>query len=124
MAVQNAPFTPGSGSTTQFTEMYSYTIAGQPNKKRLQATLTGPFTANLDAAYTYDTEGKMTSVSYPNAGPTYTYSFDSIGRPTGLTDQNNYAAVSGVQYGGSCAPANELASLSYFGITESRCYNT
>src|ERR1700730_18534614 len=29
----------------------------------------------------YDTEGKMTSVSYPNAGPTYTYSFDSIGRP-------------------------------------------
>ena len=81
-------------------------------------------TYNLNAAYTYDTEGKMTSVSYPNAGPTYTYSFDSMSRPIGLTDQNNYAAVSGVQYGGSCALANQLSSMSYFGVTESRCYNT
>ena len=63
-------------------------------------------------------------MSYPNAGPTYTYSFDSLSRPIGLTDQNNYAAVSGVQYGGSCALANQLSSMSYFGATESRCYNT
>jgi hypothetical protein len=106
--------------------MYSYTIAGQPNKKRLQANLTATaypypvYTANLDASYTYDTEGKMTSVSYPNAGPTYTYSFDSLSRPTGLTDQNNYAAVSGAQY----APSNQMLSLNYFGVTESRTYNT
>ena len=46
----------------------------------------------------------MTSVSYPNVGPTYTYSFDSMSRPTGLTDQNNYAAVSSVQY----APSNQM----------------
>ena len=130
VAVQNAQFTPGSSNPTEFTEMYSYTIAGQPNKKRLQTNLTAlaypypVYTANLNAAYTYDTEGKMTSVSYPNAGPTYTYSFDSISRPIGLTDQNNYAAVSGVQYGGSCALANQLSSMSYFGVTESRCYNT
>jgi RHS repeat-associated protein len=131
VAVQNAQFTPGSSNPTEFTEMYSYTIAGQPNKKRLQTNLTATaypypvYTANLDAAYTYDTEGKMTSVSYPNAGPTYTYSFDSMSRPIGLTDQNNYAAVSNVQYGGgSCALANELSSMSFFGVTESRCYNT
>ena len=60
----------------------------------------------------------MTSVNYPTtysyiypnlvatAGPTYTYSFDAMSRPIGLTDQNNYAAVSGVQYGGACAQAN------------------
>ncbi len=130
VAVQNAQFTPGSSNPTEFTEMYSYTIAGQPNKKRLQTNLTAlaypypVYTANLDAAYTYDTEGKMTSVSYPNAGPTYTYSFDNMSRPTGLTDQNNYAAVSSVQYGGSCALANQLSSMSFFGVTESRCYNT
>jgi len=62
----------------------------------------------------------MTSVSYPNAGPTYTYSFDSMSRPTGLTDQNNYAAVSSVQY----APSNQMLSLNYFGVSESRTYNT
>ena len=58
---------------------------------------------DLDAAYSYDTEGKMTSVNYPTtysyvypnlvatAGPTYTYSYDSASRPIGLTGQNNYA---------------------------------
>lgn len=41
------------------------------------------YTANLDTSYSYDTEGKMKSVSYPNAGPAYTYSFDSMSRPSG-----------------------------------------
>jgi RHS repeat-associated protein len=89
----------------------------------------------MDAAYAYDTEGKMTSVNYPttyswngtslvpSAGPAYTYSFDAMSRPTGLTDQNNYAAVSGVVYGGACAQSNQLSSITYFGVTESRCYN-
>ena len=133
VAVQNAGYSTNLGPSiqqAQFTEMYSYTQAGQPSGKRLQINESlGAYpypvaTYNLNASYTYDTEGKMTSVSYPNAGPTYTYSFDSMSRPIGLTDQNNYAAVSGVQYGGSCALANQLSAMSYFGVTESRCYNT
>ena len=43
-----------------------------------------------------------------------------MSRPTGLTDQNNYAAVSSVQY----APSNQMLSLNYFGVSESRTYNT
>jgi len=134
VAVQNAQFTPGSSLPTEFTEMYSYTLAGQPNKKRLQINVTSTtypypvFTNNLDAVYSYDTEGKMTSVQYPStssgAGPTYTYSFDTMSRPIGLTDQNNYAAVSGVQYGGANAPPTAMSSISYFGETETRQYNT
>ena len=86
----------------------SYSRAGQPTGKRLQINETPPYpwttqTRNLDAAYSYDTEGKMTSVNYPTthsyvypnlvatAGPTYTYSSDSASRPIGLTGQNNYA---------------------------------
>jgi hypothetical protein len=124
-AVQHPSFTPGAAGI-QFNEMYSYTQAGQPNKKRLQVNETPPYpyatqTRNLDAVYTYDSEGKMTSVNYPTtygfvypnlvptAGPTYTCSLDSMSRPMGLTDQNNYAAVSNVQYGGACAPANQLS---------------
>jgi hypothetical protein len=141
VAVQHPSFTAGAAGI-QFNEMYSYTIAGQPTKKRLQINETPPYpwttqTRNLDAAYSYDNEGKMSSVNYPTsysfvypnlvaaAGPTYTYSYDSASRPIGLTDQNNYAAVSNVVYGGStCAQSNQLASISYFGVTESRCYNT
>ena len=69
----------------------------------------------------YDNEGKMTSVNYPttsgwngsqlvpHTGPTYTYSFDAMSRPTGLTDQNSNTAVSGVSYN----PANQLLGISY-----------
>ena len=77
----------------------------------------------------------MTSVNYPTTdlyvypnvvatgGPTYTYSFDTMSRPLGLTDQNNHAAVSGVQYGGANAPPTAMSSISYFGETETRQYN-
>ena len=40
-------------------------------------------------------------------------------RPTGLKDQNNNTAVSGVSYN----PANQLLGISYFGTVESRQYN-
>ena len=43
VAVQNAPFTEvQSGIGIQVNEMYSYTIAGQPDTKRLQVNETPP----------------------------------------------------------------------------------
>jgi YD repeat-containing protein len=154
VAVQNAAFTPqgyipgqgGNGASVpspmQLIEMYGYTQAGLTSGKRLQVQETFHWyvngnpnqntqTLNLDAAYTYDIEGKMTSVNYPKtwswngsqlvsaAGPTYTYSFDVMDRPTGLKDQNNNTAVSGVSYN----PANQVLGISYFGTVESRQYN-
>ena len=151
VAVQHSAFTPqgyisGQGgsnitvpSSMQFTEMYGYTQAGLTAGKRLQVEETlhyyvngiaqdVPKTLNLDGAYTYDNEGKMTSVNYPTtwswngtqvvsaAGPTYTYSFDPMSRPTGLSDQNNATVVSGVSYN----PANQLLGISYFGTFETR----
>jgi RHS repeat-associated protein len=88
-----------------------------------------PRTLNLDAAYTYDLEGKMTSVNYPETwswqgqngplvsapGPTYTYSFDTMDRPTGLKDQNNNTVVNNVSYNA----ANQLLTFN----TETRTYN-
>ncbi len=86
-----------SSAITQFVEMYSYTTAGERNKKRLQVHENAQ-SLNLDAAYTYDTEGKTASVSYPSGGNTYTYSFDSLDRPDALTDQHSNQVVSSVQY--------------------------
>ena len=72
-------------------------------------------------------EGKMTSVNYPEtwswngsalvstAGPTYTYSFDAMYRPTGLKDQNNNTVVNNVTYNA----ANQLLTFN----TETRQYN-
>jgi hypothetical protein len=74
------PAQPGA----QLNEMYSYTAAGVsgaglPSAKRLQvnepanATIgshnySGTATANLDTKFTYNTEGKMISMSYPATG--------------------------------------------------------
>ncbi len=127
-------------STMQLVEMYAYTQAGLTSGKRLQVqetlytTLNGvgqytPRTLNMDTAYTYDTggEGKVLSVNYPStyswngtqlvpaSGPAYTYSFDAMYRPTGLTDQNNNTVVNNVSYNA----ANQLSTFN----TETRTYN-
>ena len=150
VAVQQAAFTPqgyvggvgGSNitvpSSMQFVEMYGYTQAGLTSGKRLQVQETlhyyvngvaqsSPQTLNMDAAYTFNNEGKMTSVNYPEtwswngsalvstAGPTYTYSFDAMYRPTGLKDQNNNTVVNNVTYNA----ANQLLTFN----TETRQYN-
>ena len=106
MAVQHTAFTPqgfqpgvgGSNitvpSSMQFIEMYNYTQPGQTAKKRLQVEETmrtyingvahdTPRTLNLDGVYTYDSEGKMTSVNYPTRirGTGLSW-FRPLGRPT------------------------------------------
>lgn len=93
-----------------WTDQYNFSHAASPS-------------ANLDAIYSYDGEGRVTGVSYPGAGdfydqndtflgtpgPSYTYSFDTLGRLSGMTDQNHNIVVSNVAYG----PANELLTIAY-----------
>jgi RHS repeat-associated protein len=119
---------------TSFIEMFGYTQPGSVAGKRLRVTKTFEYPAgsgqhvsvsgDLDSTYTYDTEGKVTTVGYPavigGPGPSYAYSFDTLGRPIGLTDNANSAVVSNVQYG----PASELLQMTMTGIgTETRQYN-
>lgn len=121
-----------NGST--FSQMYSYTAAGLMIKKRLRVTRNisngSTATGNLDGTYTYDNEGKMTSVQYPvyAGGPAYgaiyTYSFDSMGRPNGLVD-NQPSPVTWVQ-NATYGPAGEMTQIVYglYGGSESRQYNS
>src|SRR5579863_1221280 len=121
VAVQNAQFATNFNTgpaTVQFTEMYSYTQPGQTNKKRLQVNESS--TLNLDASYTYNNEGSVTSVTYPASGNTYTYSFDSMYRPSGLSDPVNGTDVWNVAYNA----ANQFTTIGYFGSSESRSYNS
>lgn len=81
---------------------------------------------DLDMTHTYDSEGKMTLATYPAVGgvtgASYSFGYDSMGRPTTMTDQNNpYApVVTAVNYG----PAGELLSIAGQAFSESRSYNS
>src|SRR5690348_14012461 len=69
---------------TWLVDMYSYTVAGLPATKRLQVNesllwqdkngfghgATG--SVNLDVGYTYNNEGKITSMTYPTLTTGYT----------------------------------------------------
>jgi len=128
--------------TIQMNDMYSYTAAGTtgaglPAKKRLQViqpveytninhqNVNQNVTMNLDAAYTYNGEGQTTAVTYPStgtslapvAGASYTYSYDSMYRLSGMK-QSSTTLVSNVSYNA----ANQLLTMNY-GVSETRTYN-
>jgi YD repeat-containing protein len=108
-------------------DQYSYTPAGLVTKKRLSLTAnvstqsTTLRTANLDTSQTYDSQGRVLTVTYPDA-KAYTYAYDSVSRPISLTDNQPtpVAWVNNVQYGLS----GELLQMTYAGITETRTYNS
>ena len=102
----------------QIVEMYSYHPAGGVTGKRVQVTrqefnqgfpTTYP-TANLDVTYTYTSSGQVATVAYPTYAVTccsyqpvptqFTYTYDTMGRPTGLQDdgaQNTNNEITWVQ---------------------------
>ena len=96
--------------------MYSYTSGGLITKKRVQVD-----GHNLDGTYTYNSEGRVATVQHPSAqndpGLTWTYSFDSMGRPYSLVDNEPtpYHMVTSATYGPSDEELqiNGLASRTY-----------
>ena len=100
-----------------FQEMYSYTNAGLPTNKELRRKGQGP---TLDAAYTYDNEGKLVSTQYPNSGPTLTYTFDAMSRPIRLTDNQAVDWAKDVIYNA----AGQMTQLSTTNTTGGTSYRT
>jgi hypothetical protein len=101
-------------------EMFSYTPSGRMTSKELALYASGFINLPMAASFTYDNEGRTTSITYPSGatntgtGP-YSYTFDALGRPTGL---GSYA--SGATYNA----ANQLTQITYAPGTETRTYNT
>src|SRR6266567_1143295 len=89
----------------------------------------GSLVVNMDASYTFDNEGHTTSLQYPKAqfnsngttvaGPTYSYTYDSMKRLAGMTDQASTAWVTSTTYG----PADEMLQMVANGFAENRTYN-
>ena len=99
-------------------EMYSYNKPGQVTGKRLRVTRTttdGNVTApDLNATWTYNNAGNATALSYPgNSEPSYSYSYDGMGRLAGMSGSSS---VSGVTY-------NAAGQMTQMG-SETRTYNS
>ena len=110
----------GNEATTtgeQFWYEYCYNTAGRAIQQRLQIN-TGlyppggsqPVSVNIEADYTWDSEGRLTGRSGPDAA--YAYQFDSMGRTNGMSENGNSVATA--TYG----TAGELLNLTYDGYTE------
>jgi YD repeat-containing protein len=102
----------GCPAPYQFTDMYSYTPGGLVTKKRLKTQNAASQTFQLKTSQPYDNEGKALTVKYPDTsgvtGLTYTYTYDGLGRPIKLTDNQSSPRdwVSNVQYGRTTAAGN------------------
>ena len=102
-------------------EAYSYTPSGHMTAEELTAynSSMGVTTPTMTAAFSYDDEGRMTGVTYPGytgvSPASYTYTFDTMGRPSGM---------SSVASGGLYNAAGQITSLAYPGGTETRTYNS
>jgi len=104
-------------------EWYSYDAPGARLSKTLKITR-GTSTGSMKTSWTYDTEGRTVKVTYPggsscttctpSTGSSYTYAYDTMGRPNTLTDTvNTRTLVSGITYG----VANEVQQMT-------SCYTT
>jgi len=93
--------------TNQFTDMFSYTQAGQVAGKQIQVSKTHTYlqsnqqhtqtaVGNLNVAYAYNSEGKLTNVTYPtdinNNAPTFAYAYDQMMRLSSMTDSETNSA--------------------------------
>jgi hypothetical protein len=117
-------YAPPASSTSHRVELYSYTPAGQAKFKRFYRGVPGYGAASLQSDLTYDSEGRLATLHYPNTssgtGATYTYTYDSVsGRSTGM-NVGGTPVVSNLTYG----PAGELLTMTYGSYNEARSYNT
>jgi len=113
-------------------ELYSYTSAGAVVTKRVRI-LRGNSTVTKDIGYTFDGEGKLATMQYPDEAKPFVMSYDAMARPSGMTqeyqlggtpDWLNRNWVSGVSYG----VAGQLVGMSWYGggsstFGETRTYN-
>ena len=95
-------------------EYYDYGAGNLVTTKNLHAAVLAVENASPDigAQFNYTQEGQLSQLMYGNWN--FTYSFDTIDRPSGLTDNSSGVQwVSNVAYGGTSGPAGELTALKY-----------
>ena len=118
----------GSSYNYPITYAYSYNPAGQMAAQRMIVTTGSGGYAEAD--YGFDFMGRLSSVAYPNSGPTLGYVYDAAGRLVNMTQSpcNPYYDGGGLECGSTIATAtytaaNQINTLAWDGVNESRTYN-
>ena len=94
--------------------VYKYNAAGRVTGRKMQVDRGGGYWYDIDVGYTWDNEGRVTALAHPD-GSNYSYTFDAMGRLSGMSGGGTASATYGV--------AGQLTGLSYLGVTETRVYN-
>jgi RHS repeat-associated protein len=126
---------PGNGSCpgTTFIDMYSYSVPGEKTGKLLRVIRSSQ-NVDLNSTYTYDNEGRMLTIQYPNSGttsspvtgPNLGWAYDTMGRLNTMTDLAAGASIiTGTTYG----PSNQMLTMTGAGgaggpSSETRTYNS
>ena len=120
---------PGFYPTYDCAELFNYSPSGHVIGKKLvvynASNHTNPAPIiSLESDFSYDYEGRLSSITYPDYGgaaTTYAYTFDAMGRPSGMAQ-----GISTVVSGASFNPAGQITSLNYAAPigTEQRAYNS
>ena len=122
-------------NNNQFAYYYSYNQAGRVTTNTFQAINGSTLLANLAATYAWDTQGRMTNMTYPS-GPQLAYQYDAMGRLSQITSPNYPTDPFGVVVQSDTAvisatytAANQLSTLQYGAadqgiFAESRSYNS
>ena len=97
---------------------YNYNAAGRVLTQRFALPAMAPYPSglNLDAAYTWDNQGRVTQMAYPQSGPTYAYGFDVMGRPTTMQENGTQMATVGYNW------ASQITSMTYDTFSDTRTY--
>ncbi|HEV3333839.1 MAG TPA: RHS repeat-associated core domain-containing protein [Bryobacteraceae bacterium] len=98
---------------------YNYNAAGRVLTQRfaLPAMAPNPSGLNLDATYTWDNQGRVTQMAYPQSGPTYAYGFDVMGRATSMKENGTQMATVGYNW------ASQITSMTYDAFSDTRTYD-
>ena len=99
----------GTANGYAYQEPYAYDAPGQVTNKTFTLTTNypgwggSPAVASIGIGYTYDSVGRLSTVTYPTptlygTPPTYTYGYDSMSRPVSLTDGGGTPWVQSGQY--------------------------
>ena len=94
--------------------VYKYNAAGRVTGRKMQVDRGSGYWYDIDVGYTWDNEGRVTALAHPD-GSNYSYTFDAMGRLSGMSGGGTASATYGV--------AGQLTGLSYLGVTETRAYN-
>jgi YD repeat-containing protein len=105
-----------TGSTEGFIYSYGYNTAGRATAQQLTVLPMSGYPVNLSATYSWDNQGRMTGLNYPNSGPQETLSYDAM---SNLSSINENLCTSENNSGGCITwTPGQLVNASYSNISQ------